>query len=413
MARRRSLALALTAAAGIPAVLILVTLTRPTAPSGGIPASPSGSLTAALPSRAPKSSYVIPLATASLSTTEPAATPETTEPLPSSTATQEPSPTQSISPAPSATPIPTPPTAFHLAEFRLAGDFPPTEAGTNGVWTFGIDSSQRTRWTSSRTASPIGLIPDGVAWIDRHHGPGRLELWVGRKGHLPRLLGTDLAYPPPVVRAGAVYATRFNGESETGLWRIPLDGSTPVRVLPPFEAATRDSILISLAVSPTGDAFARRFERGDVESGVSEDSITQIGSGGLVWTVHIGRASEINGEVLRYRTVANRGVGLYNLRTRSDLTIRIPYGNVALIRHGRQLLGYKGDTLTLVDVASGKRRTIPIPDPRFFDGWLTGIGTDRFAVLGRFVLANDTDRTELLVVDLRTGWSRAYPRVEP
>ena len=229
--------------------------------------------------------------------TEPGAEPHEAPTLPATASPATPSPTPArASPtvAPTPTPEPTfdarrwppPPDSFDPSTIRWAG-----RSDDGSVWVGAIDGSDLQRVAMS--GSVLGPADGGVVYNTPTDGQGGSDLWYAEPGRERRRLATRVVGGTAPVAAGAVYVARARVQADEtrddGVWRIPLDGSSPTEVLPPW----------------TGGVGLKKggppWPRGDIAVSTDGEEVAAAGVG-IDYTIEIsvkfrGRRTEVPGLV--------------------------------------------------------------------------------------------------------------------
>lgn len=314
--------------------------------------------------------------------------------------------TQQAFPAPH---LPPPPDAFDPSVIPWVGDF----GGYSGIGaTFG---GGETGWAGTLAGPPFRQLPDEVSTV-RRASDGRLVATVGDPSELVVIDPDGTRQVLPVsdpdsrfvldLAGKTVYVnqSRFVGHRtlriRADLWRVPLDGPPPKRLLARLGGAGK------VAVSPDGTTVA-------VDWYILDD-----GPGWLV-------AKVVGHESIRLKNVGLIGIdvggqvigidngGYLRIDPRTGHRSRIPLGRSdyaeddLVTPSGRYLVSFGGrspDTnlLTARDLVGGTLRRWTLPDDA--EDWvLTDLGADRYVVLGNLDFDAFTV-TEWAIVDLEEGW---------
>jgi hypothetical protein len=282
------------------------------------------------------------------------------------------------------------------------------------MWTAHVDGSQVQHWTTWERAFLEAPLPDGIIWREIQPNTSKGAIYVGQTGSPARLL-TKRAWgslgwlPASDTTSDAFYISLMTRHGDDGVWRFPLDGSDPTRVLPALPRSfERDLLPMSVAVSDDGTKIARTFAAGDIDMGGS-DWVAQILDGERYWEASIGRVLDFAADdqlviLMRY------GWGVYDLQTRKrHLDSRDWFEFPTASPDGRFVATLASENVTLVDRMEGTSLDVSLPSFDDYEHyWLTN---DALVLEERS--GNVTGVGHHLVVDLRTGWYRLFDTVDP
>lgn len=304
------------------------------------------------------------------------------------------SPSSSLAPD-----LPPPPASFDACSIRYAG---PEwgifgDAPSDPTWTACLDGSEA-ELTFPDGVDGVLPTPDGrLVWQDgsilRVGWPGREERVLLEYASGPLTLSADgaTAYSARSVPSGDPDSRR-----DIGWWRVPLDGTPPTRVLPPFEMTPMVGV-----VGPGERAFARG-------QGAGFDTCCDRATRarfprGVTRVIETGRplGIDIRGVLYIRRGVVTR----YHPWDGSYHPMRLtPEQDVSVLPGGDRLLidvrgGDEGE-YRLKDLRTGRSRRLPLAAGYWT---YTDLSTTRYLVL------QDYADGRWAILDLEEGWLGYLP----
>jgi hypothetical protein len=310
----------------------------------------------------------------------------------------------SASPMPVASPalLPPPPAYFDPGTIPYVGSRFGVPGELGDLWFGRLDGSGM-RAVPVRN-SGIGQAVAGNSIVVTARGPagsaGNRLVLVRADGSTVDLL-TDQKGLFAVSYAGdAVYTFRADGrttESVSGLWRVPIDGTKPRRVLPRAPGGSH------VAVSPDERSFAMGWKIGDqplkitarFDLGPARRPVSGLPQGFDAAGRLIFDGSRFDPESGTIRGL--KGMGRAN-------------GQI-VTSDGRTMLALVGSEIRALDLVTGSRRSWDLAPGDWF---LTELSTGRYAVAARFTDDPDYEVVETFaVVDLFEGWLGYVPFTVP
>lgn len=226
--------------------------------------------------------------------------------------------------------------------------------------------------------------------------PGNGLVLVRSDGSATDLLDDQSGYFVANAGGDVVYAFRADGRTDSsvsGLWRVPLDGSRPTRVLPAAPGASH------VAVSADERSFAMGWKIGDepepitarFDMGRPRRPVEGLPQGFDAAGRLIFQSSRHDPDTGRTRRIEGMG--------RSISQIVNP--------DGRSLVAVVDTDLLALDLVTGRRRSWALGPGDWF---VTELSTDRYAVAARFLDDPDAEIIDVFaVVDLYEGWLGFVP----
>lgn len=288
--------------------------------------------------------------------------------------------------------LPPPPALFDPASVRFIGgpdgsalpfDYP------DEVWAGALDGSdaERLPGVSGRTAL---VLAAGAAY-----SPARGEIWIKPPDEPARRIVTD-AGEPFVVSADrrSIVVSRREREAgggyiDLGVWRYPIDGTQPKRVLPPLSHAGERG---ELTVGPDGRSVASR-----PNASLDEPPPMQVRFGCSPPRRILGDpiGFTFDGDLIRSVEVFER----YDPATGQSEHIVRGRGPVSVTPDGRHIIIQPGGSLrtrlVVEDAVTGERRRWRLAEGEWY---YTALGRNRYAVL------QDYETLVFAVIDLRQDW---------
>jgi hypothetical protein len=327
------------------------------------------------------------------------ASPLPATPTPGSVVAHSPSPSPDI-----------PPAGFDPAAPLFAFLMPDQPVGVGGVWLSQVDGSHMQHWTAGDRTFLEAQLPDGIIWRELEPNTTKGAIYIGQTG-LPARLLTKRAWgslPASDTTSDAFYISLVTRHGDDGVWRFPLDGSAPTRVLSALPRTFERGLQpMSVAVSDDGTKIARTFAAGDIDMGGS-DWVAQLLDRDRYWEASIGRVLDFTADdqlviSMRY------GWGVYDLQTRKrHLDSRDWFEFPTASPDARFAATLTPENVTLVDRTEGTSLDVSLPSFKFIDYWLTN---DALVLEERSV--NWTGVGRHLIMDLRTGWYGVFDTVDP
>jgi len=247
------------------------------------------------------------------------------------------------------------------------------------------------------------LVGDGGVVVTAGGGSGPASsrlLLVRQDGQVSELVD-DIVGAIAVGSGGSVvYALRADPTGDgrvSGAWRVPLDGSSIRRILPPARGGG------SVVVSPDERSYARGWDPGDEPVAIEA-------------RFDLGRpVRPVKGEPLGFDAAGRLvfGAGRYDPRTGRVERLKWvgEHASEFMPPGGRTLLSLDGDSLLALDLVDGRERRWDLAPGDWF---ITGLTTERHAVIARLSADVMSEAVEVFaVVDLREGWLGYVPFVGP
>jgi len=293
----------------------------------------------------------------------------------------------------------------------------------NGVYVGGADGSDLALAEGMPDGATWGLLAsDGrIVLVVRERAPEgsgrrwRRPLLVVEADGKVRRLAQDVSIPVLDADRDTAYAFRGRQRRQDGqlvgrpLWRFPLDGSRPTRVLPggPLEGG-------SVVVSPDERRVATGSDSGTtpLRLRLEDGEVRRLGS---EWPGFSSPGGEPYGFDLAGRLIRNgpEGPVRYDPDTGRSRSL-LPRGGDIVELHvtpsGRHLvvlmIRRRAEHVLVVDLVDGDRREYAVPGGNDLDE----SGGDRYVVLRR--LSDDIDQAApeaVIVIDLLEGWIGELP----
>jgi hypothetical protein len=312
----------------------------------------------------------------------------------------------------SPTPSPSSPQGFDPAAPLWAGAVPTSADDSGGVWTAHVDGSDRYEWSDSPDAYVTARLLDGVIWEEYDRDRGRNVLHMGRAGSPARLLTSRAWGFGSDATSDAFYTSLATRTGDDGLWRFPLDGSPPMRMIPALPRAFERGLTpMSVAVSDDGTKLVRTFAAGDLDMGGSS-WVVQVLSGRRLWTTSFESVYDFSADD-QLVIELGAGIGIYDLATRRVRPDPRDWSEFPFASPDeRWTATLAADHVTINDRSDGTSREVAIPKLDLRSWWLTN---------DALVLEEQTSDTDAypsgvgrhLVMDVQTGWYRFFDPIAP